>query len=64
FAPRNQDGEVAEHLLASVPEVIGWLREGRATMDASLATLDTLLRHRWIAAADAAGIDALFVPAA
>ncbi|MBR8304162.1 DUF4743 domain-containing protein [Burkholderia dolosa] len=60
FAPHNQDGEVAEHLLASVPEVIGWLRERRATMDASLATLDTLLRHRWLAAADAAGIDALF----
>ncbi len=64
FAPLNQDGEVAEHLLAGVPEVIGWLREGRATMDASLAMLDTLLRHRWIAAGDAAGIDALFVPAA
>jgi len=55
---------VAEHLLAGVPEVIGWLREGRATMDASLAILDTLLRHRWLAAADAAGIDALFAPAA
>ncbi|MCA8090672.1 DUF4743 domain-containing protein [Burkholderia anthina] len=64
FAPHNQDGEVAEHLLASVPEVIGWLREGRATMDASLAMLDTLLRHRWLAAADAAGIDALFAPPA
>ena len=64
FAPHNQDGEVAEHLLAGVPEVIGWLREGRATMDASLAILDTLLRHRWLAAADAAGIDALFAPAA
>lgn len=64
FAPHNQDGEVAEHLLAGVPEVIAWLREGRATMDASLAILDTLLRHRWIAAGDAAGIDALFAPAA
>ena len=51
---RRADGEVAEHLLAGVPEVIGWLRAGRATMDASLATLDTLLRHRWIPAADAA----------
>lgn len=64
FAPHNQDGEVAEHLLAGVPEVIGWLREGKATMDASLATLDTLLRHGWIASGDAAGIDALFAPAA
>ncbi|WP_179401243.1 NUDIX hydrolase [Burkholderia guangdongensis] len=64
FAPRNQDGEVAEHLLAGVPEVIGWLRAGDATMDASLATLDTLLRHGWLSAVDAPGIDALFVPAA
>ncbi|KVV47466.1 NUDIX hydrolase [Burkholderia ubonensis] len=64
FAPHNQDGEVAEHLLAGVPEVIGWLRDGRATLDASLATLDTLLRHRWLAPEDAAGIDALFAPAA
>jgi 8-oxo-dGTP pyrophosphatase MutT (NUDIX family) len=64
FVPHNQDGEVAEHLLAGVPEVIGWLRAGDATMDASLAMLDTLLRHGWLAAADAPGIDALFVPAA
>ncbi|MBU9585007.1 NUDIX hydrolase [Burkholderia multivorans] len=64
FAPHNQDGEVAEHLLAGVPEVIGWLRDGHATMDASLATLDTLLRHGWLPAADAAGLDALFAPAA
>ncbi|RQS66324.1 DUF4743 domain-containing protein [Burkholderia sp. Bp8963] len=64
FAPHNQDGEVAEHRLASVPEVVGWLRDGKATMDASLAMLDTLLRHRWIAADDAAGIDALFAHAA
>ncbi|KVZ37287.1 NUDIX hydrolase [Burkholderia ubonensis] len=64
FAPHNHDGEVAEHLLAGVPEVIGWLRDGRATLDASLATLDTLLRHRWLAPQDAAGIDALFAPAA
>ncbi|GBH27681.1 NUDIX hydrolase [Burkholderia vietnamiensis] len=64
FAPHNQDGEVAEHLLAGVPEVLGWLREGRATMDASLAMLDTLLRPRWLAAADADGMDALFAPPA
>ncbi|KVU04609.1 NUDIX hydrolase [Burkholderia ubonensis] len=64
FAPHNQDGEVVEHLLAGVPEVIGWLRDGRATLDASLAMLDTLLRHRWLAPQDAAGIDALFAPAA
>ncbi|AOJ75914.1 NUDIX hydrolase [Burkholderia ubonensis] len=64
FAPHNQDGEVAEHLLAGVPEVIGWLRDGQATLDASLAMLDTLLRHRWLAPEDAAGIDALFAPAA
>jgi hypothetical protein len=33
-------------------------------MDASLAMLDTLLRHRWLAAADADGMDALFAPPA
>jgi len=34
------------------------------TVDASLATLDCLLRRRWIDAEDCAGIDALFEPPA
>ncbi|WP_414443104.1 DUF4743 domain-containing protein [Burkholderia sp. 22PA0106] len=62
FVPRNQDGEVAEHRLADAAEVIGWLTAGEATMDASLAILDSLLRHRALAADAVPGIDALFAP--
>lgn len=62
FVPRNQDGEVAEHRLAGAAEVIGWLAAGEATMDASLAILDSLLRHRALAADAVPGIDALFAP--
>ncbi|WP_323122995.1 NUDIX hydrolase [Burkholderia alba] len=62
FAPHNQDGEVAEHLLAGAAEVVAWLRAGQVTIDASLATLDSLLRHRWLAPEEAPGLDALFAP--
>lgn len=62
FVPHNQDGEVAEHLLAGVDEIVAWLRAGEATVDASLAMLDSLLRHRAIAPEDARGIDVLFAP--
>jgi 8-oxo-dGTP pyrophosphatase MutT (NUDIX family) len=48
FAPRNQDGEVGEHRLARIDEVARWIEEGALTVDASLATLDCLLRRRWI----------------
>ncbi|WP_144157750.1 NUDIX hydrolase [Paraburkholderia sp. BCC1885] len=64
FAPRNQDGEVGEHRLARIDEVARWIEEDAMTVDASLATLDCLLRRRWIDAEDCAGIDALFVPPA
>jgi 8-oxo-dGTP pyrophosphatase MutT (NUDIX family) len=57
FAPRNQDGEVGEHRLARI-------EEDAMTVDASLATLDCLLRRRWIDREDCAGIDALFAPPA
>ncbi|CAB3692675.1 NUDIX hydrolase [Trinickia soli] len=60
FAPRNQDGEVGEHRLARVDEVARWVEEGRLTVDASLATLDCMLRHRWIDEDACAGIEALF----
>ncbi|WP_144144259.1 NUDIX hydrolase [Paraburkholderia sp. BCC1884] len=62
FAPRNQDGEVGEHRLARIDEVARWIEEGAMTVDASLATLDCLLRRRWIDEEACAGIDALFVP--
>ena len=62
FAPRNQDGEVGEHRLARIDEVARWIEEGAMTVDASLATLDCLLRRRWIDEEACAGIEALFTP--
>ncbi|SMG31743.1 NUDIX hydrolase [Paraburkholderia susongensis] len=62
FAPRNQDGEVGEHRLARIDEVARWVEEGAMTVDASLATLDCLLRRRWIDEDACAGIEALFAP--
>ncbi|MBB5441622.1 MULTISPECIES: DUF4743 domain-containing protein [unclassified Paraburkholderia] len=64
FAPRNQDGEVGEHRLARIDEVARWIEEGALTVDASLATLDCLLRRRWIDEDACEGIDALFTPPA
>jgi 8-oxo-dGTP pyrophosphatase MutT (NUDIX family) len=62
FAPCNQDGEVGEHRLARIDEVARWIEEGAMTVDASLATLDCLLRRRWIDEDACAGIEALFAP--
>ena len=62
FAPRNQDGEVGEHRLARIEDVARAIEDGAMTVDASLATLDCLLRRRWIDEEACAGIDALFVP--
>nr|WKF58221.1 hypothetical protein HUO10_002719 [Paraburkholderia busanensis] len=62
FAPRNQDGEVGEHRLARIDEVARWIEENAMTVDASLATLDCLLRRRWIDEDACAGIGELFVP--
>jgi 8-oxo-dGTP pyrophosphatase MutT (NUDIX family) len=62
FAPRNQDGEVGEHRLARIDEVARWIEEGALTVDASLATLDCLLRRRWIDADACEGLDTLFAP--
>jgi isopentenyldiphosphate isomerase len=62
FAPRNQDGEVGEHRLARIDEVARWIEEGAMTVDASLATLDCLLRRGWIDADACPGIDTLFAP--
>ncbi|MBC8746883.1 MULTISPECIES: NUDIX hydrolase [Paraburkholderia] len=64
FAPRNQDGEVGEHRLARIDEVARWIEEGALTVDASLATLDCLLRRRWIDEDACEGIDTLFAPPA
>jgi len=60
FAPHNQDGEVGEHRLARIDEVARWIEDGEMTVDASLATLDCMLRHNWIDVAACAGIETLF----
>ena len=62
FAPRNQDGEVGEHRLARIEDVAQAIEEGAMTVDASLATLDCLLRRRWIDEDACEGIEALFAP--
>jgi 8-oxo-dGTP pyrophosphatase MutT (NUDIX family) len=62
FAPRNQDGEVGEHRLARIEDVARWIEEGALTVDASLATLDCMLRHQWIDEDACSGIAALFEP--
>jgi 8-oxo-dGTP pyrophosphatase MutT (NUDIX family) len=59
FAPLNTDGEVAEHRLAGLDEVLDAIGGARMTVDASLATLDCLLRHGWIDAARCVGFHAL-----
>ncbi|MEZ2350465.1 DUF4743 domain-containing protein [Caballeronia sp. RCC_10] len=62
FVPRNQDGEVGEHRLARIEDVARWIEEGELTVDASLATLDCLLRHQWIDADACEGLDAIYAP--
>ena len=64
FTPHNQDGEVSEHRLARVDEVARWIEDGAMTVDASLASLDCLLRHRWIDESACTGIESLFAPPA
>jgi len=45
FEPRNQDGEVADHRLASIADVRAWIADAKMTVDASLAALDWMARH-------------------
>jgi len=45
LAPRNIDGEVAEHRLMPVAEALARAAAGELTTDATLATLDFALRH-------------------
>ncbi|WP_321923240.1 NUDIX hydrolase [Paraburkholderia guartelaensis] len=62
FVPHNQDGEVGEHRLARIDEAARWIEEGAMTVDASLATLDCLLRRQWIDEDACEGIAAIFEP--
>ncbi|MEJ0002679.1 MAG: DUF4743 domain-containing protein [Pararobbsia sp.] len=70
FVPRNQDGEVADHRLASIDEVRDWIAGERMTVDASLAALDWMDRrgpvgesgHAWLDAGTRAGLRVLAEP--
>lgn len=59
FAPRNTDGEVAEHRLVSRAQLLDVVRAGRMTVDASLATLDCLLRRGWLDSLECGDFDLL-----
>jgi hypothetical protein len=62
FKPAGQDGEVSEHRLVGIAETLELIADGQMTVDASLVTLDWLLRTAQIdpASPGLAGIDALF----
>jgi len=61
FKPANQDGEVSEHRLVSANEALRLIAAAALTVDASLATLDWLLRGGLLraAAVEVAGFEAL-----
>jgi 8-oxo-dGTP pyrophosphatase MutT (NUDIX family) len=60
LTPRNQDGEVAELSLHSLPQALALAASEQMTVDASLVTLDFALRHRLLddAAAQALAAEA------
>jgi 8-oxo-dGTP pyrophosphatase MutT (NUDIX family) len=62
FKPANQDGEVSEHRLVSVGEAQRLIAAEALTVDASLVTLDWLLRSGRMPAAAAPGFEALLLP--
>ncbi|HEX9180110.1 MAG TPA: DUF4743 domain-containing protein, partial [Burkholderiales bacterium] len=55
FSPVNQDGEVAEFRRCPLPEVVELVAAGAFTVDASLAALDFMFRHRVLQEADYPG---------
>ncbi|MGI4858912.1 MAG: DUF4743 domain-containing protein [Janthinobacterium lividum] len=62
FAPRAEDGEVAEHLCVRGEEALQAIATGRMTVDASITTLDCALRHGWLDAASLPGFAHLMTP--
>jgi len=64
FKPANQDGEVSEHRLVSVGEALRLIAAQTLTVDASLVTLDWLLRSGRLQAdaPEVAGFEALLRP--
>ena len=61
FEPANQDGEVADHRLASIDAVRDWIADAKMTVDASLAALDWMARHGALDDAARAALDALAI---
>lgn len=64
FTPSNQDGEVSEHHLVTIKVALELIAQAQMTVDASLVTLDWLLRAGQVQAAapELAGIEALLQP--
>jgi hypothetical protein len=64
FKPANQDGEVSEHRLVSLAEAQRLIAAGALTVDASLVTLDWLLRSGRLPVSSmaVAGFEALLKP--
>jgi 8-oxo-dGTP pyrophosphatase MutT (NUDIX family) len=60
FMPQNQDGEVSEHCLAPLEQVLDHLRTGSMTVDASLSALDCLRRAGKLDAATQAQMAGLY----
>ncbi len=56
--PANQDGEVHAFRCLPLPEAVALARGGTMTVDASLATLDFVLRHRLLPAPALAALEA------
>ena len=59
--PHNQDGEVQGFALHPLPQAMALARSGAMTVDASLATLDFLLRHG-LAGPEQAALEAALAP--
>jgi 8-oxo-dGTP pyrophosphatase MutT (NUDIX family) len=64
FKPANQDGEVSEYRLVSINEALRLIAAEALTVDASLVTLDWLLRSGRVRAGapEVAGFEALLRP--
>lgn len=63
FVPENQDGEASGHWLTPASRALEIVAQEKMTVDASLATLDFLLREGILRAKDCVGMDAIFRPA-
>ncbi|GAB3626577.1 NUDIX hydrolase [Pandoraea terrae] len=62
FVPANQDGEASAHWLCSAGNVRDVIARGAMTVDASLVSLDFLMREGVVREHECAGMAALFHP--